>query len=296
MMVSLSDVPVGQPQPLTTDTDIEATPFVVPPSSDIEQPCIQLQDSPTCRLPEPRQPWLLWNLSAISVNQIVFLRSMESSAHSPPRRLPKSSWSSSSIDRFRPLLRELSRLTGDALMPPPADDCLCPVVDTPYTVGRCKPFLGSGYPSSLPKCSMVRLLLSAGPSGTSDWVGNQVCDTAGGITSLWIGRRLVGPFRSDDSPIRRIRRYDTNQPRYVQVSGLRRSAAYRWKPGIRIAASSCSAIRRHGMSECCSVSILSAPPGSIVVHLRHTCSCSRMDVGYCCSPIQQDDCAVTVVV
>ena len=104
VMVSLSDVPVGQPQPLTTgvtcsDTDIEATPFVVPPSPDIEQPSIQLQDSPMCGLPEPRQPWLLWNLSAISVNQIVFLRSTESSTHTPPQRLPKSS-SSSSIDRF----------------------------------------------------------------------------------------------------------------------------------------------------------------------------------------------------
>ena len=210
MMVSLSDVPVGQPQSLTTgvtcsDTATKATPFVVPPSPDIEQPCIQLQDSPTCGLPEPRQPWLLWNVSVISVNRIVFLRRTESSAHTPPRRLPKSSSSSSSIDHFRPLLREPSRLTGDALLPPPADDCLCPAVDTPYTVGRCKPFPGSGYPSSLPKCSMVRLLLSAGPSGASDWVGNQdVCNTAGGITSLWIGRRLVGPFRSDDSPIRRM--------------------------------------------------------------------------------------------
>ena len=251
----------------------------------------------TCGLPEPHQSWLLWNLLAISVNRIVFLRSTESSVHTLPRRLPKPSSSSSSIDRFPPLLRELSRLTGDALLPPPVDDCLCPVVDTPYTVGRCKPFPGSGYPSSLPKCSMVRLLLSAGSSSASDWVGNQdVCDTAGGITSLWIGRRLVGPFRSDDSPIRSIRRYDTNQPRYVQVSGLRRSAPYRWKPGIGIAASSCSAIRRHRMSECCSVSIFSAPPGSIVVHLRHACSCSRMDMGYCCSPIQHDDCAVTVVV
>ena len=34
---------------------------------------------------------------------------------------------------------------------------------------------------------MVRLVLSAGPSGASDWVGNQdVYDTAGGIISLWI--------------------------------------------------------------------------------------------------------------
>ena len=215
LMVSLSDVPVGQPQPLATgvtcsDTDMEATPFVVPPFPDIEQPCIQLQDSPTCGLPEPRQPWLLWNLLAISVNRIVFLRNMESFAHTPPRRLPKSSSSSSSIDRFRPLIRESSRLMGDALLPPSADDCLCPVVDTPYTAGRGKPFPGSGYPSSLPKCSMVRLLLSAGPSGASDWVGNQdVYDTAGEITSLWIGRGLVGPLRSDDFPIRRNRRYNT---------------------------------------------------------------------------------------
>ena len=139
--------------------------------------------------------------------------------------------------------------------------CLCPVVDTPNTVGRCKPFLESGYPSSLPECSMVWLVLSTGPSGASDWVGNQdVYDTAGGIIYLWIGHSLVRPFRTDDSPIRRIRRYDSNQPRCVQVSGLRRSAAYRWKSGIGITASSCSALRRHGMSECRSVSIISAPP------------------------------------
>ena len=106
---------------------------------------------------------------------------------------------------------------------------------------------------------MVRLALSAGPYGASDWVGNQdVYDTAGGIISLWIGRSPVGPFRTDASLIRRIRIYDTNLPRYVHVSGLRRSAAYRWKPGIGTAASSCSALRRHGMSECGSVSILFA--------------------------------------
>ena len=302
VIISLSDAPVGQPQTLTTevicsDTNIVATPFVDAPSPDIEQPCIQLQDSPTYELPESRQPWLFWNLSAISVKLIVFLRSTEPSTHTPPRRLPDFSSSSSSIDRFRPLLRESSRLTGDALLPPPADDCLCPVVDAPYTVGCCKPFPGSGYLSSLPECSMVRLVLSAGPSGASDWVGGRdVCDTAGGLISLWIGHSLVGPFRTDDSPIKRIRRYDTDLPRYVQVSGLRRSAAYRWKPGIGITASSCSAIRQHGMSECRSVSILSAPSGSVVVQPRHTCSSARIDVGYCYSPMQHDDCMVTVAV
>ena len=78
-----------------TDTGIVATPFAVPPSPDIEQQCIQLLDPPTCGLPESRQLWLFWMLSAISVNRIVFLRSTESSAHTPPRRLPKSSSSSS---------------------------------------------------------------------------------------------------------------------------------------------------------------------------------------------------------
>ena len=127
---------------------------LVPPSPDIEQPCRHLQDSPTCGTPESHQPWLLWSLSAISANRIVFLRSTESSAHTPPRRLPESSSSSSSIDRFRPLLRDSSRLTGDALLPPPPDDCLCPVVDTPY-IGRCKPFPGSEYPFSLPRFVVV---------------------------------------------------------------------------------------------------------------------------------------------
>ena len=47
VMVSASDVPVGQIQPLTavvsgTDAGITATPFVVPPPPDIEQQCRQL--------------------------------------------------------------------------------------------------------------------------------------------------------------------------------------------------------------------------------------------------------------
>ena len=193
---------------------------------------------------------MFWKLSAIYVNRIVFLRSTEFSAHTPPRRLPKSS-SSSSIDRFRPLLRELSRLMGNALLPLPADDCLCPVMDTPDSVGRCEPFPGSEYPMSLPACATVRLVLSAGPSGVSDWVGSQdLSHTAGGIIYLCIDHSLIGPIGSDDSPIRRSRRYESNPPRYAQVGGVRRSAAYRWKPGIGITASSCSDLRRRGMSEC----------------------------------------------
>ena len=175
------------------------------------------------------------------------------------------------------------------------DDCLCPGVDTPNTVGRCEPFPGSEYPSSLPACATVWLVLSAGPSGASDWVGSQdLYDTAGGIIYIWIGHSLVRPFRSDDSPIRRIRRYETSPPLYAQVIGVRRSAAYRWKPGIGITACSYSALRRRGMSEGRSVPILSAPPGIIVVQPRHTCSRARMDVGYGYSPLQLDDYTVVI--
>ena len=138
-------------------------------------------------------------------------------------------------------------------------------------------------------------MLSAGPSGASDWVGSQdLYHTAGGITSLCIGHSLVRPFCSDDSPIRRIRRYESNPLHYAQVSRVRRSAAYRWKPGIGITASSCSVLRRRGMSEGRSVSILSARPGIIVVQPRHTCSHSRMDVGYCYNPLQLDDYTVVI--
>ena len=65
------DVPVGQIQPLTTvvsctDAGIMVTPFVVPPSTDTEQPCGQLQDFLTYRTPESRQPYSLCSLPAVS--------------------------------------------------------------------------------------------------------------------------------------------------------------------------------------------------------------------------------------
>ena len=91
----------------------------------------------TCRTPESRQPPLLCSLSAVSSTRML------------PRKPPEFSSSSSSIDRFQPLRRESSRPTGDALLPPPADDCLFPGVNAPNIVGHCKPFPGSEYPSSL---------------------------------------------------------------------------------------------------------------------------------------------------
>ena len=206
-----------------------ATPLVVSPSPDIEQPCRQLQDSPMCRAPESRQPWLLWIFSAICCSRIVFLRNTESSTHPSPRKQPESSSSSSSIDRFRPLCRESSRRTGDALLPPPADDYICSGMDTPDSVGRREPFPGSEYPSSLPACATVWLVLSAGPSGASDWVGFQDPDVA--VIEIFDLCNARDPGGGRVSTV-------WTAESFMQTLGVRRSAVYRWKPGLCIAAAS----------------------------------------------------------
>ena len=221
--------PEGLPRevlPLTTEVNIlygvnTGTPFVVPPALDIERPVMQLLDFLTYRTSELRQYSLLISLSA------------SSSALMLPRRPAKFSSSSFSIDRFQPLRGKTSPPTEEALLPPPADDCLAPGLDNPNTAVRCEPFPGSEYPSSLPACATVRAVLSAGPSGASDWVGFQdLYDTARGIIDLCECPIFVRPLRCDDFPIGGTKRDDTSTPHYVQILGLRRSAVYRWKPGI----------------------------------------------------------------
>ena len=117
VIVSPSDVPVGQIQPLTavvssTDADSMVTPFVVPPPPDIEQPCKQLHDFLTYQTPESRQSSFWLSLSA------------SSSALTLPRNPAKFSSSSFSLDRCPPLRGNKSPLAGGALLPPPADDGL----------------------------------------------------------------------------------------------------------------------------------------------------------------------------
>ena len=134
-------------------------------------------------------------------------------------------------------------------MPPPADDCLAPGLDDPNTAVQFEPFPGSQYPSSLPACETVRAVLSAGPSGASDWVGFQdLYDTARGIIDLCECPIFVRPLRCDDFPIGGTKRDDTSTPRYVQILGVRRSAVYRWKPGIWFAAASYSVPGRRRVS------------------------------------------------
>ena len=120
---------------------------------------------------------------------------------------------------------------GEALLPPPADDCLFPGFDDPNTAVRCEPFPGSESPCSLPACATVRAVLSAGHSGAADWVGFQdLYDTARGIFDLCNARdpgggRVSTVWTAESS---------------MQILGVRRSAVYRWKPGLCIAAASYS--------------------------------------------------------
>ena len=86
----------------------------------------------------------------------------------------------------------------------------------------------------------LRVWMSAGPSGASDWVGFQdLYDTARGIIDLCECPIFVRPLRCDDFPIGRTRRDDT---------GVRRSAVCRWKPGIWFAATCYSVPGRRRMS------------------------------------------------
>ena len=137
----------------------------------------------------------------------------------------------------------------EARLPPPADDCLAPGLDYPNTAVRCEPFPGSEYPSSLPACATVWAVLSAGPSGASDWVSFQdLYDTARGIIDLCECPIFVRPLRCDDFPIGGTKRDDTSTLRYVQILGVRRSAVYRWKPGIWFATASYSVPGHRRMS------------------------------------------------
>ena len=215
------------------------------------------------------------------------------SASAFPRKLPEFSSFSSSIDRFN-LSSESCRVRWATPSCHRRRMTVCVQVWILRTLSAVVSRV-RGQNTLLLCLHVRRFSLCCQLDCASDWVGSQdLYHTAGGIIYLCISHSLVRPFRSDESPIRRIRRYETSPPRYAQVIGARRSAAYRWKPGIGITASSYSALRRRGMSESRSVSILSAPPGVGVVQPPHTCSRSRMDVGYGYSPLQLDDYTVVI--
>ena len=230
-----------------------STPFVVPPALDIEWSVMQLHDFLNYRTPETRLSSLLISLSAFS------------STLTLPRNQAKFSSSSFSLEHLQPPRGKISPPTGEALLPPPADDCLIPCLDDTNTVVQCETFPGSEYPSSLPACATVRAMLSAGPSDASDWVGYQdLYDAAGGIIDL-CNARDPGEGRGIAVGTAELS---------VQILRVRRSAVFRWKPGIRIGTSSYSALRQLRMS--------GVVPSPIL-----TCR-SRLDLDYCCSPLELD--------
>ena len=211
------EVPVRKILPLTTVVNImhavkTGTPFVVPPAPGIEQPVMQAREFLTCRPLKSREPLPLLSFSA--------------SAPAPtlPRDSAKYSSSSFSFDCFQPLRGNTSPPSGEARLPPPADDCMVSGLNTAV---RCELFPGSESLCSLPTCATVRAVLSAGPSGASDWVGFQdLYDTARGIIDLCNthdpgGGRVITLWTAESS---------------VQILGVRRSAVFRWKPGIWMAA------------------------------------------------------------
>ena len=137
-----------------------------------------------------------------------------------------------------------------------------PYLDDPNTAVRCETFPGSEYPSCLPA---VRAGLSAGPSDASDCVGYQdLYDAAGGIIDLCSAREPGG------GQVITVGSAELS----AQILGVRRSAVFRWKPGIRIATSSYSALRQRRMS--------GVIPSPILVCRSH------LDLDYCSCPLELD--------
>ena len=133
---------------------------------------------------------------------------------------------------------------------------------------------GSESPSSLTACATVRAVLSAGPSGDPNWVGFQdLYDTARGIFDLCNARDPGGG---------RVRTVWTAES-FMQILGVRRSAVYRWKPGLCIAAASYSGQGRHNMP--------GVAPAPVSAYR------SRSDYEYCSGGISlpRSDCVVQLL-
>ena len=116
-------------------------------------------------------------------------------------------------------------------MPTTLDDFDDSVLGDPITYARCEQFPGSESPFSLPVCVAVRIGRSAGPSSTSYCVGfGDLHSANGGVLDCCPSYGLRrGQVISD---------WTTVMP--VPILGVRRSAVYRWKPGIWFPASSSS--------------------------------------------------------
>ena len=221
----------GAAQPLNTGVNIlydvnTGSPSIIPPDLGIKQPVMQPQNFQIDRMSESRPSLSLLSLSASFT--VLTLTRMPAQFSS----------SSSSIDRSQLLGGKISPPPGEALLPPPTVDCLISSLEDPNTAIRHEPFPGSESPCDLPAYA-IQAVPSAGPSDASDWVDLQdiyisvkeifdrynARDPGGGrVTTLWTAESLM------------------------RLLGVRRSAVFRWKPGLRIVAASYSGPGRRKIS------------------------------------------------
>ena len=193
----------GAAQPLNTGVNIlydvnMGSPSVIPPDLGIKRPVMQPQNLQIDRMSESRP----------SLSLLSFLAS--SSALTLTQIPAQFSSSSSSIDRSQPVGGKISPPPGEALLPPPAADCLISSLEDPNTAVRHEPCPRSESPCDVPAHATVQAVPSAGPSDSSDWVSLQniyvsvreifdrysARDPGGGrVTTLWTAEsfmRLLG--------------------------------------------------------------------------------------------------------
>ena len=204
VMVPPPGIPTQDVLPLATVVSTvkavsESTPFVVPPAPVVERSGTQAQEFLTCRLSEslkfhplfrlsssPPSPTLPWG-AAYDLSPPFSLGRVQM-GHSQEVPGEDSSFSVSPLSPglfFKPPRGSTSPPAGGTLLPTTADGCVVSGLGDPITAAWCEQYPGSESPWSLPVCVAVRLILSAGPSGASDWVGfEDICSTAGGILDL----------------------------------------------------------------------------------------------------------------
>ena len=222
-----------------------STPFVAPPAPVVEQPETQAKEFPTLRLSESPELLPSFGLSSSSPSPTLPCGAVENSSplfslsrvpvrHSQDVLDEDSSFSVSPLSPglfFQPPRGSTSPPAGGALLPMTLDDFVDSVLGDPIIDAWCEQFPGSKSPLSLPVCVAVRVGLSAGPSSTSDWVGfGDLRSAAGGVFDRCPSHGLGGGWA--------IRTWTAESS--VPILGVRRSAVYRWKPGIWITASSSS--------------------------------------------------------
>ena len=247
------------PQPIYQIVKLETV--LLPLPTDAEQQCRQLQEIGTCRTSESRQPLLLCSLSAVS------------STRTLPWNTPEFSSSSSSVDRFQPLQRESLRSSCDTFIAPPAKVSLFPTTKCTNGVDRCDLFSGSeDHSSYLPACRCTSAAL----------IPSTLVDSKTG------GRRLRVSV-TNQLKIRRLRLGRLSGcPRNCQrdSSHLCKSEA---RPGTHRSTEPdvLRVQRKSRCRNCCPVLLFSSSSTQdvgVVIFLP------RVDMGYCSSPLQLDDC------